>query len=107
MPAVVTTGGVATSTFLISKSWYLSYQLLRTIQPNKGKHMETQEQKLVRTMYEYAIGVFESENPSPKDINCANDTAELLFCYELNEKKASMLDESFSLLKTFEKIDQL
>lgn len=69
--------------------------------------METQEQKLVRTMYEYAIGVFESENPSPKEINCANDTAELLFCYELNEKKASMLDESFSLLKTFEKIDQL
>lgn len=69
--------------------------------------METQEQKLVRTMYEYAIGVFESENPSPKDISCANDTAELLFCYELNEKKASMLDESFSLLKTFEKIDQL
>lgn len=68
--------------------------------------METQEQKLVRTMYEYAIGVFESENPSPKEINCANDTAELLFCYELNEKKASMLDESFSLLKTFEKIDQ-
>lgn len=58
-------------------------------------------------MYEYAIGVFESENPSPKEINCANDTAELLFCYELNEKKASMLDESFSLLKTFEKIDQL
>ena len=69
--------------------------------------METQEQKLVRTMYEYAIGVFESKNPSPKDIKCANDTAELLFCYELNEKKASMLDESFSLLKTFEKIDQL
>ena len=69
--------------------------------------MEAQEQKLVRTMYEYAIGVFESENPSTKEINCANDTAELLFCYELNEKKASMLDESFSLLKTFEKIDQL
>lgn len=69
--------------------------------------METQEQKLVRTMYEYAIGVFESENPSPKEINCANDIAEILFCYELNEKKASMLDESFSLLKTFEKIDQL
>lgn len=58
-------------------------------------------------MYEYVIGVFESENPSPKDINCANDTAELLFCYELNEKKASMLDESFSLLERFEKSGQL
>ena len=65
--------------------------------------METQEQKLVRTMYEYAIGVFESENSSPKDINCANNTAELLFCYELNEKKSSMLNESFSLLERFKK----
>lgn len=73
----------------------------------QNKHVETQEQKLVRLMYKYAIGVFESENPSPKEINCANDTAELLFCYELNEKKAAALDESFSLLKTFEKIDQL
>lgn len=69
--------------------------------------METQEQKLVRLMYKYAIGVFELENPSPKEISCANETAELLFCHELNEKKASMLDESFSLLERFEKSGQL
>lgn len=69
--------------------------------------METQEQKLVRTMYEYAIGVFESENPSPKDINCANDTAELLLCHELNEKKSSLLDEYSSLVKALKKSGQL
>lgn len=76
--------------------------------PNEQRtNMETQEQKLVRTMYEYAIGVFESENPSPKDINCANDTAELLFCHELNEKKALVLDDYSSLVKTLKNSDQL
>lgn len=65
--------------------------------------METQEQKLVRAMYEYAIGVFEKPITERSEIKCANDTAELLLCYELNEKKASMLDESFSLLETLKK----
>lgn len=73
----------------------------------QNKHVETQEQKLVRTMYEYAIGVFESENPSPKDINCANDTAELLFSHELNERKSTLFDDYSSLVKTLKNSGQL